>query len=1013
MKARQSRGRPRAAGRPRPATGVADDELGALLRATRSLMIDVDLATVLQRIVGEAARLSGTADVAVSLVERSTGTVALAAASTDEAGRSAWEIGCAERVVASGGSILASEPGEGATPASKPEGTLLGLPMKTHRDILGVLTFRTPGAREYGARTLASLGFFADQAALAVENARLMGAAAQRRQRLEALIRLTESLTATLSLQELLDRIVASATDLFESNMVRLWLVEDDGEHVSLAAFAGARAGAGSATRFRIGEGMMGTIVATRSPLVIPDIRTDPRVRNRAHMTDTGAFSFAGVPLCRGERVLGALSVAVSEARTFSAEEMDLLQSLASHAAIAIENARLHERAESQLASSASQRALLQRIINEIPINVFIKDGNGTWLLVNHITARAYGSTVEEMTGQTQYEVGRRAGLSYEEMDGFLASDRKVIATGERVFVSEEPRTRHGKIQWLQTTKVPLDVDGVRCVLGVSADITDRKEIEAQLQQARLEAEQAARAKSEFLAMMSHEIRTPMNGVLWMTGLLLDTPLTDEQREYAETVRSSGSSLLAILNDILDLSKIEAGRMELEEIDFSISAATEEAAELLAEHAHGKGIELVCHVDPAAPAAVRGDPGRFRQVLINLLSNAIKFTSTGEVVVRVGVAADRERDVLLRVEIRDTGIGIAPDARAQLFERFSQADSSTTRRFGGTGLGLAICRHLVALMGGDIGVESAEGKGSTFWFTVRLARGAVPTDDGGRASTLDGVRALVVDDNATNRAFLQDLLGRWRVSSEAAEDGPAALERLSAEAARGRPYDLVLLDHQMPGMDGLALARVIKADPDLAGSRLVLLSSWSQAGQTAAAREAGIEVRLPKPVRPSRLLDHLLQLMAPALPASTAPAVAAPPASPSVPLRPGRILVAEDNAVNQLLIQRLLAKLGYRADVVADGREAVTAITSVGYDLVLMDVQMPEMDGLEATQAIRASEAAAGRRRIPIIALTADAMQGDEARCLGAGMDAYLSKPVSQAQLLTALERWLQPSPAP
>jgi PAS domain S-box-containing protein len=728
-------------------------------------------------------------------------------------------------------------------------------------------------------------------------------------------------------------------------------------------------------------------------------------------MTDTGAFSFAGVPLFLGERVLGALSVAMGEARVFGPEEMEVLQSLATQAAIAIENARLHERAEKQLAASAAQRTLLQRIVNEIPINVFVKDGNGTWILVNRVTAAAYGSTVEEMTGANQIEFGARKGLPLAEMQGFLASDRKVIATGERVHVPEEPRTRGGKTQWLQTTKVPLDVDGVPCVLGVSADITERKQIEDELQRAKLAAEQAARAKSEFLAMMSHEIRTPMNGVLGMTGLLLDTELTAEQREYAETVRSSGSALLALLNDILDLSKIEAGRMELEEIDFSVAAATEEAAELLAERAHGKGIELICQVDPATPDVLRGDPGRFRQVLINLLSNGIKFTTAGEVVATITVAEDRERHVVLRTEIRDTGIGIAPEARARLFERFTQADSSTTRRFGGTGLGLAISRHLVHLMGGEIGVDSAEGQGSTFWFTVRLDKGTDTLPSIDTSAALDGIRALIVDDNATNRAFLHAQLARWRVTCEEAADGPEALQRLNAAAAAGRRPHLVLLDHQMPGMDGLTLARIVKSDPRLSGCRLVLLSSWSQAGQSAAAREAGVEARLPKPVRPSRLLEQLLPLVGRAPRIAAARPAAIEPTAAVAPLRPGRILVAEDNAINHRLIERLLAKFGYRADVVGDGSEAVTAVASVGYDLVLMDVQMPELDGLEATRAIRAAEAAAGRRHVPIIALTADAMQGDESRCLAAGMDAYLSKPVTQAQLLAALEKWLQPAP--
>jgi two-component system sensor histidine kinase/response regulator len=657
----------------------------------------------------------------------------------------------------------------------------------------------------------------------------------------------------------------------------------------------------------------------------------------------------------------------------------------------------------------AADRALLQRIIDACPTLIFIKDREGTFLLANQTMATVYGLTAERMTGISHMEIGRILGAPDGEVQRFLEADQRVIDTGEAVFIPEHVLTTHGRSTLLQISKMPIDVTGRgRCVLGVCVDITARKEAEDEIHRARVAAEQAARAKSDFLAMMSHEIRTPMNGVLGMTGLLLDTSLTAEQREYAETVRSSGSALLGILNEILDLSKIEAGRMELEHIDFSVAAAVEEATELLAERAHSKRIELLSRVDATIPATLRGDPGRFRQVLINLIGNAIKFTERGEVVITVEVAREGSNDVELRIAVRDSGIGIAAEARSRLFQPFSQADSSTTRQFGGTGLGLAICRRLVELMGGEIGVDSEPGQGSTFRFTVRLLRVLAGAHDAGtQTAALRGARILIVDDNATNRVFLPEQLRVWGIEADVAPDGPTALGRLHAAAAAGTVHQVALLDMQMPGMDGLTLARAIRANPDLAGVKLLLLSSWTEAGHSVDVQAAGFAARLPKPVRPSRLLTQLVALLgrdgaeSPTLPRPTADV-----GLPSPGTRSARILVAEDNAVNQKLIARLLEKKGHRVDVVANGREAVHAVTRIGYDLVLMDVQMPEMDGLEATRQIRAADRSEVAR-IPIIALTANAMQGDQERCLSAGMDDYLAKPVKPVDLAAALDRWL------
>ncbi len=804
-------------------------------------------------------------------------------------------------------------------------------------------------------------------------------------------------------------RILRAICELLEWEHGALWTVDTrtdrlrcldvwQGAEASFPAFAAAS----RQTSFERGIGLPGRVWETGTPAWLPDVVSDRNFPRAAIAAREGLHGALGFPILLHGQVLGILEFFSREIREPDEALLQMLTTIGSQIGLVVERRRAQEE--------------LDRFFNLSRDLFCIAGFDGYFKRLNPMWTKALGYELRELLEQPYVEL-----LHPDDRDKTVAEAQRVEQGADTLSFENRYRCKDGSYRWLQWSATPYP--GEQMIYAAARDVTERKATEAQLEAtrrqlqqnaenlaqlvkeleiARHQAEEATRAKGEFLANMSHEIRTPLTAIIGMTDLALGTRLTGEQRGYLEAVKASSDALLAIVNDVLDFSKIEARRLELEHVPFGLRDTVEDAMRLMALRAGEQKLELACHIDRAVPDGLVGDPGRLRQVIVNLVGNAIKFTPRGEVVLTAAVESCTEERARLRFAVSDTGIGIPAHLHRTIFAAFAQADTSTTRRYGGTGLGLAITAQLVQMMGGEIAVDSQEGRGSTFRFSAEFERSTADQPQRAAAEPVGvrGLHVLVVDDNATNRRIIGEMLASWHMRADVVDGGASGLSALERAHATGDPFAVAVVDGQMPGMDGFEVARRIRSDRRFDNVPVIMLTSMGRPGDLTRSRRAGVAEYLTKPVKHSDLLDAIVTLCG----ARAADRPVVPRARG--PRRRLRILLAEDNAVNRRLIRSILRKRGHELVAVEDGRRAVHALTAAkrSFDLVLMDVQMPEMGGIEATAAIRERERHSGRH-VPIVAMTAHAMTGDRERCLRAGMDGYLAKPVHADKLVEAVER--------
>jgi PAS domain S-box-containing protein len=737
---------------------------------------------------------------------------------------------------------------------------------------------------------------------------------------------------------------------------------------------------------FPPGIGLPGRVWLSREPEWIRSAPDDPNFPRSAIAKQEGLKSAFGFPVMLNSEVLAILEFFSCEEQTLDPELLRTFEALGNQIGQFVKRARADE--------------TLDRFFTLSLDLLCIAGFDGVFRRLNPAWERILGYTLEDLTTRPFLDFIHPDdhGVTLDEMEKLTAGVHTTIAFENRY------RTKSGDYRWLLWTAAPFTSD--QLIYSIARDVTERKQMEQQLRQLREAAETANAAKSEFLARMSHEIRTPMNAIIGMADLLWESPLAPEQREYVRIFRRAGNNLLDLINDILDLSKIEAGGLEIAQIEFDLSDVIDRVVEITAVQAHEKGLELLSQVAADVPLDLVGDPVRLRQVLLNLLGNAVKFTERGEVVLKVERNLESPAVNRLAFSVSDTGIGVPREKHALIFEDFAQADTSTTRTHGGTGLGLAISKQLVALMGGNLTVESEPGIGSTFRFALNLPMATKQHRPPGAAVVdLKGLSTLIVDDNTTNRIILRQTLASWGAEVQEVSDGPEAIAQITRAYQAGTPYDVVLLDCRMPGMDGFGVAEHIRSHPSMAGVVVLMLTSDNRAGDAARCRELGVRAYLVKPVRRMDLLESIKAALEqrPASEPELPPAPATEGALAAVPLR---ILLAEDSEDNAILVRSYLKESGYQLEVAANGEEAVSKFSKGRYDLILMDMQMPVMDGYRATEQIRAWERERSLDPVPVLALTAYALQEEQERSIQAGCSAHLSKPIRQQTLLEAIRKY-------